>query len=75
MKNSKTIVIVSAKKGGFFVNAEVKDPKGLETLINRPPAKGSITRVASVRGTRPGACVIYWRDTEGKTAEAKAEIL
>lgn len=75
MKNNKTIVIVSAKKGGFFVNAEIKDPKGLEALINRPPAKGGITRVASVMGTRPGPCMLYWRDTENKMVEVKAEIV
>lgn len=75
MKNNKTIVIVSAKKGGLFVNAEIKDPKGLEALVNRPPVDGGIVRVASVRGTRPGQCILFWKDDNNKTVEVAGNVI
>lgn len=68
-------ILVSVKKGGLWTQAEIKDPESLKIWMNRPPKKDSAIRVASIRGTNPGSCVLYWNDEENKRVEIKAEIV
>lgn len=68
-------VIVPVKKDGLNLEAEIKNAKDLEVLMNRPPKKNSIIRVASVIGTRPGLCTLYWRDETNKVVEVAGVVL